>query len=222
MIYDIHLTNSIYIMDTTRMAKDLFNKMADVYQQKFMNVDKYADTLNMFCEAVKQDAKVLDAACGPGNVTRYLLDKQPSWKILGIDIAEQMLALAKQNNPEAAFQIMDCRDIGKLNERFDAVICAFGLPYLSKQDALQFINDSYAILNPGGVLYISTMTDDYSKSGIDVSSSGDELYIYYHEADYLTDELKRLNFEPLCVQVSEYHHDNGKTYNDLVLIAKKG
>lgn len=51
-----------------------------------MDVTLYQDTLVVFAATVANErAEILELACGPGNVTRYLLDKCPGWKILGTD-----------------------------------------------------------------------------------------------------------------------------------------
>jgi len=75
-----------------------------------------------------------------------------------------MLALAKKNNPTAEFQLLDSREILKLNKTYDAIMCGFCLPYLTKEEAIQLMEDAAKILNANGVIYISTMEDDYSKS----------------------------------------------------------
>lgn len=36
--------------DHTKIAIDIFNKNAEEYQLQFMNVDLYADTLDLFCD----------------------------------------------------------------------------------------------------------------------------------------------------------------------------
>src|SRR5438045_2838934 len=99
-------------MDKTKIAVDLFNKLASEYQKKYMDVSLYSDSLNLFCKLIpKQNATVLELACGPGNVTKYLLDKRPDLKILGTDLGPNMIKLARQNNPTVEFKILDCRNI---------------------------------------------------------------------------------------------------------------
>ena len=124
-------------MDKTKLAVDVFDKLANLYQAKFMDVSLYHDTFDMFCNNItKQNADVLELACGPGNITHYLLSKRSDFKLLGTDLAPNMIELAKINNPSAQFQLLDSRDIRKLNKTYDAIMCGFILPYLSKEDAI--------------------------------------------------------------------------------------
>src|ERR1700751_220505 len=102
-------------MDKTNMAIAVFDKYAQQYQDKFMRLDAYHDSFDLFCRSIKKEnAAVLELACGPGNITRYLLKQRPDLNILATDLSVNMLALAKKNNPTAAFKLMDCRDIDKL------------------------------------------------------------------------------------------------------------
>lgn len=204
-------------MDKTKIAVGLFNKLASEYENKFMNVDLYADSLDLFCKRIpKQHAEILELACGPGNITKYLLTKRPDFKILGTDLAPNMIELAKKNNPQADFQLLDCREIISLNKKFDAIMCGFALPYLSKEDAVKLIGDAAQVLNPGGVIYISTMEDDYSKSGLKKGSTGDEIFMHYHEAEYLTKALEENGFR--IIELQRLKQDE---VVDLVIIAAK-
>jgi len=207
-------------MDNNQMSVDVFNKWADLYQEKFMDVTLYHDTFDVFCNSITTlQPTVLEVACGPGNVTKYLLEKRPDLKILGTDLAPNMIRLAEMNNPQATFQLMDAREIGKMDRPFDAVMCGFGFPYLSKEEVTTFIADAARLLTASGVLYISTMEDDYHKSGIKKSSTGDTTYTYYHEADYLTSALTAHHFRILTTTRKVSMAADGTPTTDLVIIA---
>ena len=82
------------------MAIEVFDKCATIYQDKFMDLKLYHDSFNVFCSHIKKaNPDILDVACGPGNITHYLLKKRPDFKILGIDLSPNMIALAQKNNP---------------------------------------------------------------------------------------------------------------------------
>ncbi|WP_264521083.1 class I SAM-dependent DNA methyltransferase [Flavobacterium sp. N1994] len=208
-------------MDQTKIAVEVFNKLANAYQDKFMDVSLYHDSFDIFCNnIVGEKATVLELACGPGNITKYLLEKRPDIKILGTDLAPNMISLAKKNNPSANFELLDVKKIKNLNKKFDAIMCGFGLPYLSKKEAIQFITDSSQVLNANGVLYISTMEDDNSKSGFKKGSSGDEIFMNYHQEDYLTEALENTGFKIIELQRKNYLHNQQDT-TDLIIIATK-
>ncbi len=209
-------------MDKNKIAVDVFNKLASAYQDKFMDVNGYGDTFDFFCNSIKKEnAEILELACGPGNITKYLLQKRPDFKILGTDLAPNMIDLAKLNNPTAEFQLMDCRDLERIEKKYEAIMCGFCLPYLSKEEAVKLIKDSSIVLKPKGLLYISTMEDEYSKSAFKKGSGGDEIFMHYHEAGYLTNALEENQFKILKLQRQDYPMPDGTTAIDLILIAEK-
>jgi cyclopropane fatty-acyl-phospholipid synthase-like methyltransferase len=208
-------------MDTTQMAVAVFDKRANLYQEKFMNVDLYADTFDVFSADMPAGSRLLDIACGPGNITRYLLHNRPDLKVLGIDLAPAMVALAKANNPSAEFMVMDCRDIRSLDQVFDGIVCGFCLPYLSKESAKGLIADAAVIVRTDGVIYLSTMEGSDSMSGIQRSSQGDELYMYYHQGDHLCGVLAASGFTIVDIQRKVTPGRDGEPVTDLVIIARK-
>jgi ubiquinone/menaquinone biosynthesis C-methylase UbiE len=200
----------------------VFDKHAKHYQEKFRDVSLYAKGFDIFCDAIKKkNAEILELACGPGNITSYLLNKRPDLKILGTDLAPNMLELAKKDNPAAEFQLMDARDILKLNKNYDGIMCGFCLPYLDKEEANKLFQDCYAILNPGGILYISTMEDEYSKSGIQIGSKGDEIFMHFYEGAFLKKILEENNFKVLNIERIDSLMGNGSKVVDLVIMATK-
>lgn len=207
-------------MDKTKLVKDVFDKHAAAYQDRFMDVSLYHDSLDVFCNAIQmQDAAVFELACGPGNITKYLLSKRPDLKIFGIDLSQNMIALARQNCPEAVFEVMDCRDISNLEKKYNGVVAGFYFPYLSREEVAKVIGDASALLTPSGVLYISTMEDDYATSGWRTSSTGDKVYMYNHEEGYLTAALEKNGFKIIDLQRKEYPGRDGEKVVDLIITA---
>ncbi len=64
-----------------------------------MDLDLYNDTYDRFCEEVNIDkATILDIMCGPGNITKYLFNKRPGFRIKEIDTSSNMIELPKAND----------------------------------------------------------------------------------------------------------------------------
>ncbi|AUS07117.1 class I SAM-dependent methyltransferase [Pseudotamlana carrageenivorans] len=112
-----------------------WDKMAQLYEAKFMKEELYNASYDYFCTRISSPrAKIMDVGCGPGNITQYLLKKHPTYEVLGVDIAPNMIALAEKNNPMAQFITMDIRLIGELTHKYHGIICGFCLPYLSEEE----------------------------------------------------------------------------------------
>lgn len=189
-----------------------------------MDQSLYAEGLDAFlAPLIGNPPKVLDVACGPGNITQYLLARRPEIDVLGIDLAEKMLELACNNNPTAHFKQMDARNIEQLPNRFDGIICGFVLPYLSGEETVSLIQQCSTRLNPNGLLYLSTMEDKYEKSGYQLPSSGQGpgVYMYFHEAAQLIGVLETNGFEVIFQDRKKYLDNKGGPVTDLILLARK-
>lgn len=209
-------------MDRYKETFDTWNKVASLYQEKFMNMDFYDETYDFICHAiVKANAKILDVGCGPGNITKYLLSKRPDFNIYGIDIAPNMIELAKKNNPTAIFEVMDSREIDKLQTKYDGIICGFCLPYLSHSDSYKLIFDVKNLLNDNGLLYLSFVEGDPDKSGFQVGSGGDRIYFYYHTLEELKMKLIDAGFESINIFRIAYKKSQNDKEIHTILTAKK-
>lgn len=209
-------------MDRYKETFETWNKIALLYQDKFMDIDLYNETYDFICNSLtKTKAKILEIGCGPGNITKYLLSKRPDFDIYGIDIAPNMIELAQRNNPTASFAIMDSRLISELETKYDGIVCGFCLPYLSKTDSTKFISDCYKLLEDDGLIYISFVEGDPIKSGFQVGSSGDRSYFYFHTLDELTNQLSKNKFNELKIFKVEYKKSDGVTDVHTIITAKK-
>jgi len=64
------------------------------------------------------------------------------------------------------------------------------------------------------------MEDDYSKSRFQKGSTGDEMFMHYHQADYLTVALEDNGFNILQLMRQEFDGPVGDMNRDLILIAQ--
>lgn len=187
-----------------------------------MDLDLYNATYEAFLDLLgPAKAFVLDVGCGPGNIAKYLLMKNPELKLKGIDVAENMIKLARKNNPSARFEVLDCRKIDLVSEKFDGVIAGFCLPYLSRPACSKFIKDCDSLLNTGGIIYLSFVEGEYKNSGFIKGSTGDRMYFYYHDLEFLEKELKNHHFETKVYQVIPFEKTEGTRETHTILIAKK-
>jgi SAM-dependent methyltransferase len=209
-------------MDHCANSASVFHKHAEMYRDKFMDLTMYDDSYREFCQALRLGpTRVLDAACGPGPVSRYLMAQRPDLDLFGIDLAPRMVELARAAVPSARFAVHDCRHLADLHMRFDGIICAFGLPYLSTEEAAGFIKAAGQALEPGGALYLSTMLGKPEDSGFQRASTGDQIYITYHTEQQILSSLQGCGFEVLNQRQIPSPAAASKKTTDLLVIAKK-
>ncbi|HLO94782.1 MAG TPA: class I SAM-dependent methyltransferase [Burkholderiaceae bacterium] len=167
-------------MDPSAQSAQVFDQLAALYQSKYMDLDLYDESYALLARPLPQQARVLDAACGPGTVARRLMAWRPDLQLLGVDLAPRMVELARVAVPAARFEVGDCRRLPGEDGSWDAIVCAFGLPYLSPAEARDFIAQAGRLLAPGGLLYLSTQGGRPEDSGPQRSSRGDVVHVFFH------------------------------------------
>jgi len=199
-----------------------WDKIAGIYQEKFMELSLYNETYDFICrqEMSPAGALILDAGCGPGNITRYLLQQRPDFRIDGIDVAPNMVELARKNNPAASFRVLDIRLVASLDKTYDGIVCGFCLPYLTQEDYLKFITDIPAIVKENGWLYISLVAGDPAQSGLKTNGNGDRVYFHYYDLDQLIREMEGQGFEKLRLFEVDYPKGGNKEMHTAVIFRK--
>lgn len=131
------------------MAYD-FDKIARDYDR--MN---HLMTLGLDClwrrRAVRGlHGNVLDVACGTGDMVVELL--KHGCIVTGVDLSEEMMAIARQKAPAATFMLADAEHLPFPDEAFDAVTCAFGVRNFVHLE--QGLSEMLRVLKPGGTMVI--------------------------------------------------------------------
>ena len=106
---------------------------------------------------------LLDLACGTGTMSRLLA--QRGAQVVGVDLSEGMLAVARVRAEEAklpiAFHAQDAAMLDLGEQRFDGVLCLFdSLNYILEPERLQAAFARVAAhLRPGGVFVFDVNTE---------------------------------------------------------------
>ncbi|WP_299806660.1 trans-aconitate 2-methyltransferase [uncultured Shewanella sp.] len=207
-------------LDRNQISVNTFNKLAQRYQDKYMDLAMYIDTFEPFINALpKQNSTVLELACGPGNITRYLLSLRPQLSILATDLAPNMVRVAKQNNPQVAVMQLDSRELNSLDGCFDAIMCGFCLPYLNQQEALSLIKNAAKRLTANGVIYLSVMEGIEREPRKDISSDGDQMFTYFHQGKVLRSALEAAGFSVIDLKRKQQASSIGEV-TDLFITAR--
>ena len=104
-----------------------------------------------------KDAKVLDAGCGTGLLSRFLLDREPTLKLHAVDQSDLRIAQAKKLSQSGAyssiqFSSANIFDLPFKSSTFDSVVCRFVLEHLNNPN--QAIEEFKRILRPGGKIVL--------------------------------------------------------------------
>lgn len=117
-------------------------------------------TAHSFCtgrKPQKQDIRILDAGCGSGVGTEYLVHLNPQAQIVGIDISAGTLEVARERCRRSGanrveFHQLSLYDVEQLPGKFDLINCVGVLHHLP--DPIRGIQALARKLSPGGLLHI--------------------------------------------------------------------
>ena len=101
-----------------------------------------------------KDKIILDLGCGFGEHCKRFVESGAK-KVIGIDISEKMLEIAKQENSDSKITYinMPMENISKLNDKFDIVISSLAFHYV--EDFSGVVKNIYDMLNENGVFLFS-------------------------------------------------------------------
>jgi SAM-dependent methyltransferase len=118
-----------------------------------------------FCTGRKPETsqiRILDAGCGTGSGTDYLIHLNPEAEVVAIDLSEKALAVAKErcersgslanHQPSVTFRAMPLQQASELPGEFDLINCVGVLHHLP--DPIAGIRAIASKLAPGGLLHI--------------------------------------------------------------------
>jgi len=116
-------------------------------------------------------ASVLDVACGPGYVSAGAAERGAT--TVGIDLSENMVALASQNQPKLTFRLGDAEHLPFDDGTFDAVLINFGV--LHFPDADRALSEAFRVLRSEGRLGFTAWSGpDNSAIGIAMGAIAQE------------------------------------------------
>jgi arsenite methyltransferase len=92
---------------------------------------------------------VLDIGCGPGFTTADIWEEvRPGGRVVGVDISESMLALARRRCPGADIKMADATKLPEPDGSFDSAVAVQVYEYLP--DVASALEDLHRVLRPGG------------------------------------------------------------------------
>ena len=136
----------------------MYSKSAHLYDTIYQAMGKdYAAEAHMIHELVDRYKKtegntLLDVACGTGLHAGFL---EEFYRVEGLDIASDMLSVAREKHPGIRFHRGDMRNFN-LHKQFDVVTCLFSaIGYMETPARLhQAVSAMNRHLLPGGVLLV--------------------------------------------------------------------
>jgi len=116
-----------------------YNRLAAIYDQRWQfYIARTLDFLVAWA-GVLPGERVLDVACGTGELERRLSERHPQQEMVGVDFSPAMLAVAEPKCarwPRVRFQVAPAEALPWGEPAFDVVICANAFHYFDQPAAV--------------------------------------------------------------------------------------
>ena len=138
-----------------RLSERAYNKKSKFYEGS--REGQYTKGFeNLLCAHIilKENASVLDVACGTGRLLNTLAAEK-SISCYGVDISKGMIDVARSKYHDIAFQVAGCENLPYASNRFD--VLTVSAAYHHFPDVHAFGQEAQRVLKPKGVLYIAEL-----------------------------------------------------------------
>src|SRR5215510_14476 len=141
-------------MNAEQIQKLHYDRIAGEYENHYDDPcsRRYRDRffhLPMFEGMNLSGMKVIEAMCGSGQTTQYLISREA--EVTGLDISQEVIKSFNKRWPECRTICASMLDSGLDSDSFDAVAIVGGLHHLHP-DVNAAIDEIHRILRPGGYL----------------------------------------------------------------------
>lgn len=140
------------LIDKSLIAVKTYDKIAQAYTKEFFEDKVDIKYLDKFLSLLPRKAKILDVGCGPGNFTKYFLEKGFSTE--GIDLSTEMLKIARKMVPKSTFKVMDMRKLKYPHKSFDGLCIAYSLYHVPSNQTTCVLKEFYRVLKPRGIMIL--------------------------------------------------------------------
>lgn len=149
---------------------DFFNSIADQWDTLYPQNSAKLACLVELCD-LRPGARILDVACGTGQLTSFLLEKNISG-LLSVDFAPRMIDAAKAKCSSELVEFRCCDIMEVADSGFDCAIICGGFQYFENRGSL--IRQMHHLLASGGRLMIC---NPYSRTEVNSCHQANAIHL---------------------------------------------
>jgi SAM-dependent methyltransferase len=139
--------------DFSDLNRATYDRIAEDWSKDHANDTWWIEGTEALVKMLPQGASVLDVGCGSGTKTKYLSKKR--LHVVGTDLSEKMVDIARRESPKNDFYVADMHDLSPVPGVFDCIFAQASLLHIPKADVDAVVEQFSKKLKPEGLLYIA-------------------------------------------------------------------
>lgn len=194
------------------LVRQGYYKVAENYlsDRKQFRSDKYLERL---LTLLKPSSTILDIGCGSGEpIDKYLIER--GLRVVGVDISEKQVELAKKNISKAIFEVKDMSELRYGEYQVDAVISFYAIFHIPRDKHQELFKKINSFLPTGGYILVTMGVSEWE--GLEDDFHGTKMWWSHYGSEKNRDLIENAGFE---IILDEIDTSGGEKHQ--VIVARK-
>ena len=198
---------------TNDLVKEGYERAADNYAAN-RNQFESIRYLEKFSKLIQKGKTILDVGCGAGKPVDEFLVKQ-GFAVNGIDISERMVELAKQNVPEAFFEVKDMTELREGEYCVDGIVSFYAIFHTPRERHPEILRKFASFMPNSGHILITMGSGEWE--GTEDDFHGAKMFWSHYGADKNTELVEAAGFKIVLNEI-----DGNEQEKHQIIIARLG
>jgi len=207
------------MVDPTKSIIDVYDTITDSYVKQYSEDSSDKPHVDMFASKLHSGGEVLDIGCGAGQNACHLAKK--GFRVTGVDLSKNMLAIAKKTYPDSSFIEMDMRNIKFPTGRFDGILSSYSLIHVMDADVTDVLKSCFQILKANGWIAIFAQQGEIDHYVDEPFAPGKKTFFNFFTPKRITRYLKEAGFSSISIQSEHCDDPYNMSDTNLYIFARK-
>ena len=204
--------------DHVQAARDVYDASAHAYVE-FVGTEISPASegpvdralIGAFIELIRQQevAQIADVGCGPGRVARLLADCDLD--VIGIDVSEALLSIARDAHPDIKFRQGQCDSLPLGSGALGGIVSWYSMIFTPPDRLSDAFEEFARVLAQGGVVLLAFQANGQPLHRQDAFGTGRPLTSYQHNIEDVTSALEEAGFDVYATtnRAADLPHETG-------------
>jgi SAM-dependent methyltransferase len=173
--------------------------------------------IEAFVELVKRQSihQVADVGCGPGRAAAFMADR--GLDVVGVDISEAMLAIARSAHPHIKFEEGQLDALPFETGMLAGAVCWYSVIHTPPDRLVEAFHELSRVLIPGGYLLLAFQAEDEPLHRADAYDTKLPLTSYRHSVQQVAAHLVDADFKTYATVLRAPELDTETTFQGFVI-----